>query len=383
MQNVVKEAREQSHSGDLPAIPTPAGTRWREFRVRYVPIFVFALTAFLIWQFWSDLPPATGIRGIGEGPVSLLASPADGFLQNVVVEPRGRVEAGKPIATIVPFDPRSRMDMFQAQLQISRLALEPSIVDRNVMNYEQLRIDALQLRSALAMAKANLQTAEEILPRHEKALKDRLISQDIYAETLRNRNFYRAEVENTSRALQDIEARLKQLAPMGDPTLTATNLVDDSLLPRLEEQMVTIQTNFHPITLTAPISGEVNYYRQAREFVAVGEPLLTINSERADRIIAYLKQPLPFEPQVGMQMEVVTRSRNPQRFITEIANIGARVEVITNSIAYLQPGTLVDSGLPLILPVPPDVHIRPGEIVDVEPKETGGVSLIGRLFGKR
>lgn len=381
MQNEVKEAREHSQTENLPKIPTPVGTRWREFRVKYVPLFVFGVTAFLIWRLWTDLPPSTGIRGIGEGPVSMLASPADGFLSDVAVEPRGYVEAGNPIATVVPFDPAAQMDLFQAQLQISRLAMEPSIVDRNVMNYEQLRVDALRLRSSLAMAKANLQRAETVLPRHETLLKERLISQDLYDLTVRDRNFYRAEVEQTSKSLEEIEERLKQLAPMADTA--ATNLATDELLPRLEEQMVSVQTNFHPVTLSAPISGEVNYYRQAREFVRLGEPLLTINSDRADRVIAYLKQPLPFDPQVGMQMEVVTRNRKPQRFVTEVAQVGARVEVITNSIAYLQPGTLVDSGLPLVLPVPPNIHIRPGEVVDVQWVEPGAErTIVERLLGK-
>ena len=105
--------------------------------------------------------------------------------------------------------------------------------------------------------------------------------------------------------------------------------------------------------------------RQGSEFVTAGEPLLTISSARADRIIAYLKQPMPFQPEVGMPVEVLTRSRNPIRFNTEIAQIGARVEIITNAIAFVPVGALVDSGLPLILPVPRDVQIRPGEVVDV------------------
>jgi hypothetical protein len=147
--------------------------------------------------------------------------------------------------------------------------------------------------------------------------------------------------------------------------------------------MATIHTNWNPITLNAPISGEVNFIRQEREFVRLGEPILTISANRADRIIAYLKQPLPFEPEVGMQMQVVTRSRNPTRFLTEVAQIGARVEVITNSIAYIQPGALVDAGLPVILPVPPEVQIRPGEVVDVEwQRPSKPRATVQRLFGK-
>ncbi len=383
MHTQVKEAQEHSLTENLPPIPTPPGTRWREIRFRYLPLLVFLGTAFLIWQMWRDLPPATGVSGIGEGPVSLLASPADGFLQKLTVGNRGRIGAGEPIVTVVPFDPAAQMDLFQAQLQISRLTLEPSLVDRNAVNYEQLRFDALRLRSQLEMAKQNLGVSESMLPRHEAALKDKLISQDIYDETLRNRNFYRAEVEQTGKALKEIEERMQQLRPIAEASLTGTNLVEQ-MVPHLEQQMSSVATNFNPITLTAPIGGEITLIRQEGEFVRLGEPILQINSDRSDKIVAYLKQPIPFEPQVGMQVEVVTRNRNPLRFVTEVAQIGARVEVITNAIAYVPTGFLVDSGLPVILPVPPDVQVRPGEVVDVEWRRSGKAeSAVRRLFGKR
>ena len=383
MQNELKEAPQSSLTESLPRIPTPPGTRWREIRFKYVPLLVFLGTAVLIWQFWANLPPSTGVRGIGEGAVSLLASPADGYMQDVAVGNRGRIEAGNAIVTIVPFDPRARMDLFQAQLQISRLTMEPSLVDRNAVNYEQLRFDALRLKSQLEMARQNLQYAETMLPRHEALLKERLISQDIYDTTLKNRNFYRAEVQETGKALKQIEERIEQLRPIAESAVGGTNLMQ-TMLPQLEHQMSAVETNWNPITLTAPISGEVSLIRQEREFVRVGEPILTINSDRSDKIVAYLKQPIPFEPEVGMQVEVVTRGRKPLRFVTEVAQIGARVEVITNAIAYLPAGAVVDSGLPVILPVPPDIQVRPGEVVDVEWRRSGKAeNAVRRLLGKR
>ena len=73
-----------------------------------------------------------------------------------------------------------------------------------------------------------------------------------------------------------------------------------------------------------------------------------------------------------MPMEVTTRTRHPKKFMTHIARIGARVEVLTNAIAFVPVGSLVDVGLPVILPVPPGAEIRPGEIVDVLPRAGNG-----------
>jgi multidrug resistance efflux pump len=373
-------ATPQSSQEALPVIPTPRGTLWREFRVRYLPILIFSATIVGIWQLWQSLP-AGGIRGIGDGAVSLITSPQDGFLQSEAVEPYGLVEAGQPLVSITPFDPTSSLNLFQSRLQVARLGLEPSLPQRSAIDYERLRVDSLRLKQELAMAKANLDLATKVLPRHEALLKERLISQDVHDATVRDRDLYRAEVEEKSKAIQEIDKRLEVLRAMSDPGSPNTSATSH-ILPELEEELVALQTNWSSVLIQAPIRGEVQFFRRAGEFVRAGDPILVINAPRATRVIAYLKQPFSFEPGVGMPMEVITRTRNPKRFLTKISHVGARVEVLTNAIAYVPAGALVDSGLPLVLPVPPEAEIWPGEIVDVLPRSSySGRSLISRLFG--
>ena len=80
-----------------------------------------------------------------------------------------------------------------------------------------------------------------------------------------------------------------------------------AILSRLEAEQVLAQTNWAPITLFAPIDGMVHLVcRHASEFVMDGEPLLMINSQRSDHVVGYLRQPYSFQPEVGMQVEVVT-----------------------------------------------------------------------------
>jgi multidrug resistance efflux pump len=367
---------------ELPPIPTPPGTYWREFRVRFVPLLVFGATLLLIFTIWKRVPAATGLRGVGEGVVSTLTSPQDGFIREVTRQPREWIQAGEQLVTIAPFDPGSRLDLLQSQLQLSRLTLEPSITDRNALNYEQLRVDSLRLRQELAMAKANLNRAERTLPRHEALVKERLLPQDVYELTVRDRDFYHAQVEETTKALEEIDRRLEQLRNLSEPAHPGVNPLVSEIVPKLEQQMSSIQTNWNPVTLLAPISGEVNFFRNPGEFVRAGEPVAIINSPHASHVVAYLKQPMPFKPHTGMPMEITTRSTEPIRFMTEIARVGARVEVITNALAYVPAGALVDSGLPLILPVPENIEVRPGEIVDIDWRPAGTNStFLKRLFG--
>ena len=366
------EKKQGSRSATNPRrIAVPASIRIRQFRLKVLPVLVFSAGLVVAWILWQNLP-ANGIRGIGDGAVSIIASPQDGFLQSEAVAPYGHILAGQPIISITPFDPAGRMDLFQSRLQIARLGMEPSLPERTVIDYEQLRVGSLRLKQELAMAKANLELATKLLPRHEALLKERLISQDVHDATLRDRDLYRAEVEEKSKAIQEIDERLEVLRTMTDPASAANESPATRIIPELENQLLTVQTNWNPILILAPISGEVQFYRRAGEFVRAGEPILVVNSPRAERVIAYLKQPFPFEPKVGMQMEIITRTRRPQKFVTQIASVGARVEILTNAIAYVPVGALVDSGLPIILPLPPGADIRPGEVVDVLPRSSDG-----------
>lgn len=312
----------------------------------------------------------------------MISAPQDGFIQEVNVQPYGWVVAGQPLLTIVPFDPASRLDLLQSQLQISSLALEPSVAQRNAIDYEQLRVDLLRLEQELAMAKANLDRAEQTLPRHQALLEEQLISRDIYEMTVRDHAYYQAEVREKSKAVAAIQERLERLQELARPAASGESPVTEELIASLQEQLDAARTNWNPILLRAPISGEVQFYRHSGEFVRRGEPILVINSSEAERIVAYLKAPMPFEPEIGMPMEVITRSANPTRFLTVISHIGARVEIITNAVAYLPAGALVDAGLPIILPVAEGAGIHPGQLVDVIPRpEAAGLSFFQRLFG--
>ena len=242
MQNT--EPKEQSSGTSLPPIPTKAGTHWREFRIRYIPLLVFGATVFAIWTLWQDLPGGTGIRGIAEGAVSMVSAPQDGFMENVVVPPHGWTEAGEPLATIRPFDPGAQMDLFQSQMQMARLALEPSLADRSALDYEQLRVDLLRLKQELAMAQANLDRAEKVLPRHEALVKEQLLSKDLYDLTVRDRDYYAAEVREKSKAIAALEARMEELQYMTGSSQPDSDT--NGVIPRLQNQIAAVQTNLAP-----------------------------------------------------------------------------------------------------------------------------------------
>ena len=80
----------------------------------------------------------------------------------------------------------------------------------------------------------------------------------------------------------------------------------------------------------------------------------------------YYAREYPVDLAIGHPVRVTTRDRPRRSFLSTVEEIGAQIEPITNAIAYLRPGALVDAGLPFVVGLPPSIRIRPGEIVDLQ-----------------
>lgn len=349
----------------LNPIPTSWSVIWRKVRLNVIPVIVFGGVVAAIAMQWHKLDGG-GISGVAEGVRSMVMAPQVGLLQEVKVRPYEWVNAGDPVATFLPVDPRAKLDLLQSELQIARLRLEPSLADQHALDYEQLRVDNLRLRTELATAKVNLQLAESTLRRNTELRPEKLVSEQAYDLSLRDRDMFKSEIAEKTKAIHEIEERMAKLRILGEPADPGSNAPMSTMLAGLDAKILSAGTNWCAIPLLAPISGMVHMVnRQAGEYVTEGEPLITINSAKSDRIVAYLRQPYTIEPELGMEVQVATRTRHRQRFRAEVSQIGAQVESITNTLAFMRLGALVDVGLPVVVNVPPGVNVRPGEVVDV------------------
>lgn len=353
----------------LPPIPTPISQRWREFRIRVLPLICFSCLVGVIAVLWRQSGLSGYLTGVAEGVRSVVTSPQAASIEQLRIQPYQVVQAGEPIAVLLPRDPQAQLGLLQSELQIARLRFQPSVAERNVMNFEQIRVDLLQTKTELAMARVNLARAENELRRNTPLYHEKLVSEDVYDLSAKTRDMYQAEVAAKGDAVAEIERRMKELQPLGLPasaSLPGTNDPVQDVLNRLEQTQRKVATNWGPFILRAPISGMVSIvHRREGEFVVDGEPLIVINSEWADRIVGYLRQPYPVDPQVGMSVRVATREYKSRNFWSEISQVGAQMETITNSLAYIRQGSLVDAGLPVVIEIPKGVKIRPGEAVDL------------------
>ena len=239
------------------------------------------------------------------------------------------------------------------------------------MNFERIRVELLRTKSELAIARVKLEQAERDATRNAPLYREKLVSEDIYELSVNVRDALKAEVDEKAKAVAQIEQRFEQLRPIGEPDRLRNESATGDWLNRLEAAQAAAAKNLEPLTLVSPITGMVGLpQRQVGEFVPAGELLLTVNSLRSDRVIAYLRQPYRVDPKVGMTARVTTRTRKRQAFSSRVVQVGAHMEVLTNSLAFLRPGYMTDVGLPIVVQVPDSINIRPGEVVDVFLTET-------------
>lgn len=359
----------------LEPIPIPKETLWREFRIKFLPVIVFVVVLAVTFVMWRDHVQQATLQGVGEGVRAQVSAAQPARVQQWLVEPHTVVLAGTPIVIIQPEDTRSNFDLLRSLQDLARAQSQPSLAEDNAMNFERIRVEVLRTRAELAIARVKLQQAERDVARNTPLYREKLVSEDIYELNVSTRDALKAEVEEKGRALAQMEQRLEQLRPLGDPDVARPSAAPASLMTQLENAHRDAARNLEPITLVAPITGMMGLpVRQAGEFVIAGDPLVMIDSQRSERIVAYLRQPYPVDPERGMAVQVTTRTRKRLTFPSEVLQIGAQLEMLTNSIAFLRPGTFMDAGLPIILSVPDDVDIRPGEVVDVRVTESAAPS---------
>jgi len=347
-----------------PRIPIAWSVRWSQFRQHVVPYLVFLVVLVAVVFQWRDATAGT-FPGLAEAAHSLVSAPQNAVLDRLLVEPFARVEAGQPLAVLLPADSRISFDLWQAELALGRLRAEPSLAEANAMDFERLRAELLRFQAELEVAKVNLERAEREVARYAPLREEKLLSEDLFELSRSTRDALRAEVTSKAGIVALMQKRLGTLESLGVPD-SASDGERQQGLGRLEQLRSAALTNLAPFTLHAPRAGMVqDIYRQGGEHVVLGEPLFRISPERSDRIVGYMRQPYLFALAPGLKVDIITRERPRRILASEIAEVGAGVVVITNSLAIVRPNVLLDSGLPFVVRLPADVNLRPGEVVDL------------------
>jgi multidrug resistance efflux pump len=352
-------------------IPIPFARRMQSARSKLVPIMVFGVALWVTATLWRDTVSPAMILGEVATVQSSLTSPAAAVVKRLHIKRLQHIKAGEIILELRPTDTRQTLDLIQSKLGLLRLEGDAADAEqdasitlrREIMDFERLRLDWLVEKVNLATAKAKAKKAT-IDWELAKGMDAAAASSTRYLQdTELIKQTADAEVAERTVIVETLGVRITELTTATKQPLTKASPKTKEI-EALAAQVAAIEAAQDIITLRAPIDGIVTeLFRGIGENVAIGETLITITATKPESIIGYLRQPFPIEPTVGQQVEVRTQSRQRLRGLATVTGIGDHFETIKNE--ALRPVKTAELGLPLVISIPPDLRLRPGEIVSL------------------
>jgi multidrug resistance efflux pump len=167
----------------------------------------------------------------------------------------------------------------------------------------------------------------------------------------------------------ELTTRLDELSKAVSAPQPTSDTAQQKALLQYEAQLRKIQEGWATVTLRAPIDGIVTaILRRPGETVVQGEPIVIITATVPEKIVGYLRQPFPLEPQVGMEVQVRSNSRARSIGTAQLTRVGQHFEPIVNPV--LHPLPTPEVGLPIEVSMPAGLTLRPGELVSlvIKPK---------------
>lgn len=348
----------------LPPVPSPPEHYWRQFRINFVPGLAFvAVLAVTVWL-WGENLANPVVMGQAESIVAEVASPQPGRISQLNVTLFQEVKAGDVIAVVDATDPlilSNTIAVIRAEMELIRA--EAGLDGGDKIRLADFRLSWMTRRAELASAQAQLIYARSNFERASALAAEKIDATDTLDLARSEYDQLTYEVEQLKLAVDAAEASWRSLgSKAAAEELPATR----AALAVEEENLKLAEAQLQPIILTAPISGRVSKLEKASGSTVVeGSPIATIATTTPDRIIGYLSQPLRIEPKVGMQAEVRSRGLVRKVGIAQITEVGPRIEVFDAPLRVRGMGAAQERGLPIIISMPPNLTIRPGELVDI------------------
>ena len=357
------------NSDGLKPIPTPLAQRMLDFRTRYLPAIVIGCCVVTIGVLWKQNIAAPTLVGQAEPVLSNLSSHKPGTVAALNVTRFQHVKAGDVLGHVLIADPKlveASLAVIRAEIETFRLNDSPLVrQQRNAVDYVQVRLDWMRQRAVLATARVNLQLAEIELRRNQELLKDKLVSQSEFDLALATRDGYQREVEELTKLVAEGEQSFNELNPSGDLVKISADPTHAAMA--LEEaKLRQVEAELSPITLRASMDGVITgIHFRSGESVTAGQPIITIASVQPVRIVGFMRAPNLDDPKVGMKVEVRMRGGQREIGLAQITEVGTQLEVPPLALASSAKPANTELGLPLEISLPPNLKIRPGELVDL------------------
>ncbi|MEX0719789.1 MAG: HlyD family efflux transporter periplasmic adaptor subunit [Balneolaceae bacterium] len=349
-------------------IPIPFSEKFKNFRHQGLPLVIFLCVAVIVIFLWDERVNAPGFTGMVVADSAIVTSPHDGQISQFYLNSFDRVEKGDPLAQIVRVDTayfQARLAHVFSLIRQVEIGQEPMIGrQRNIIDYENLRLDNIQNRIELASLKIQKPQLEA---RYERA-------KEIFDQNGMSEEEFQA-IESEYLIVESQEEQLMELVSTLDDRLQEIEeyIIDDAANTPLsaaidvhEKELRVVEEELKPVTLYASISGVISkVHKRDGEYVRTGDEMLEIEATNPSYIVGYIKQPFNIEPEENMKVQVRTRKPARNFFTSYIMRVGGHIESLLPEVT--QPGIEQERGLPVQVALinTEDIRLYPGEIVDV------------------
>ncbi|MCH8487905.1 MAG: HlyD family efflux transporter periplasmic adaptor subunit [Candidatus Cyclonatronum sp.] len=357
-------------SFDKAPVPIPLKLRFREFRIRLLPLLMFLLAGTAVYILWESRVQTPDFSGRAVGDVVTVLAPADGYLTDISAGPFAPVEQGQRLFTLnrsLPGELESRLAFSEAAIQELRISLSPlSDLRRSYVDYQSLRLDLLELERERAVNLAELAYLRAEESRSRRLLEQQLLEQSAYERVLGELQAREANVEAIGSTLTDLSRQLEALSGSISYREEDATAIMEAAIAVHEAEMAMIEAELGPAVMQAPAGGIVRMQSMYNgQFVTRGDTLAVIESPEPLYIEGYLRQPVALQPETGMVVEIRSRGVKSVRYRASISAVGGAIVPIARDMQ--RPGMTFESGLPLQIALPPEIRdqFTPGEIVDV------------------
>lgn len=355
---------------EIKPIPTPLYMQWRRIRFQLVPPLVFILVLGTIYYLWDQELTPTSMTGEVYGVVNDVSPSRSGILQELHVDIFDTVAKGDLIGRI-QLQPdevlAAAIGVLQAEIELTRLGGMDPILDqqRNLLNWQSMQQDWLSARARLASLTIRRQQAEREYTRYRQLAADNHVSASEADRLQSEFEALAAEEAETRTLVAALEQSLNSSRLLDDGTEFDINKSLSATLHWQEMRLKQLEADLQPVELRAPISGVITLLSQKQgAYVSEGLPILTIRSEVAEHIVGYLRQPSSINPEAGATVEVITRGGRRHSALAQIIKVGPQYEALGP--AFQRPyNTLEERALPVLISMPPELALRPGEMVDL------------------
>lgn len=314
--------------------------RLHRVRQSLLPVICFCgcvLGALWLWDREGQMPNAVGEV---EAVRIVVAAPADGILAAL---PRGpwalfdRVEAESVLARLDDRAIRAKMATLQAE--VARLQTELAF------------LEPLRARGTVT----ELQVTDQRLQRD--------VVQRRISENERSLAEAKEQLDKVVAALQAYPVnRPADMDKLIEP-LEAAIAVGQR---RVEE----LQVQLDSLVVRAPLRGTIcAIHGWPGQQVRAGDPIFTVAAEESRYIVSYVRQEQRIRPAVGMPVAVRIRGSRTAPIQSLVERVGPQVELVPTH--QLRDPNLQEWGQPVCIQPPPQLNLRPGELIDVTFQRTG------------